>query len=361
MLKIISLFGLLFAFINILGQENRLHNNLIAETKVHYGFLLPHHPSIAYSVKGHIPAIEVNVLQQSYGKNPWDAYYNYPRRGLGLAYYHLRDHQVYGSCLGLYGIMDRPFLQLRPVTFSYRLYGGLAWLTKVWDLQENHLNLAIGTHINLFFRLSLQTRLALSQKLEWIIDGGMAHFSNGNIKKPNLGLNVFTANMGLAYKIGPSAGAIELGPIQGTKKVSFKLNYLAGRKAVANYQDLYYYKSSLNALAGYNFNPKRQLGLGFSLMYDGTQKYLWAQKGLEMPVFRDMLQLGTVIYQDLNFNKFAFTTQIGFYILKPYDYWFMFNRTGIRYLIYKNMFFQVNLKSHKFQADYIEWGLGVNL
>jgi hypothetical protein len=171
----------------------------LLETRLHYGFLWPHHSSIAYSVTGHVPALEINLLEQTHGKNYWDALFHFPRIGFGMSCYYLQDHKVYGSSLGLYGIFDNHMYRSNKWALSYRIYGGLSWLTRVWDLEKNPALTAIGSHINLFFRASATARFTLGPRSELLYDLGLTHFSNGNIKEPNLGLNIVTATLGYVH------------------------------------------------------------------------------------------------------------------------------------------------------------------
>lgn len=342
------------------AQTRSFTENRMLETKVHYGFIWPHHTSIAYSTNKHIPAFEINYLHQTDGQNFFDALYNYPRIGMGTSYSHLHKHEVFGSALGYYGFFDFSLYDYKFFTFSYRIYGGLSWLTKIWDFQKNPLHTAIGSHINLYFRVSANTRFKLNQKLELTFDFGLTHFSNGRIKNPNLGLNLVTISSGLTYNINYNNHYSTISPEKPElKNWNINITSYNGYKALGNFKNTYYYKSALNLLCGYNINHKKQYGVGVDLFYDGSIK------GDFLPTNPNskpnLLQTGLIVYQDLRYNKLVLTVQIGYYVYNKHNYTAIYNRCGLKYYFKKNFYGSVCLKSHKTQADYVEWGIGYTL
>lgn len=350
---------ILFCFCNLsIGAKDLLTNQLI-ETKVHYGFLWPHHSSIEYVITGHVPAFEVNVLKQNINQHIWDDLFRNPRTGFGLSYFYMEDHDILGSAIGTYGIFDVSLVQTKRFTESYRFYGGLSWLTNIWNIDNNVLQTAIGSHVNLYFRLALTSYIQLGPKSEATFDAGFTHFSNGNVKRPNLGLNFPTLSAGYIYKFNTEP-FIDRSP-EPPAYSKWNLNFASyhGFKAERLYENEYYYKSSFSILYGYNLNIKRQIGIGADFMYDGAYKEVWPEE--DVGNFGSLMQGGFIIYHDLRYNKLVLTIQIGAYVFNNHNYREIYNRNGLKYYFRKNLFGTVALKSHKTQADYIEWGIGYTL
>ena len=98
-LSFIILFLLFFSY-SLKSQDNSFFENRLLEGSLHYGFLWPHHSSIAYSINGHVPGFEINMLYQATGKHIWEEMFRYPRKGFGFSYLYLQDNDVFGSSLG---------------------------------------------------------------------------------------------------------------------------------------------------------------------------------------------------------------------------------------------------------------------
>ena len=61
-------------------------------------------------------------------------------------------------------------------------------------------------------------------------------------------------------------------------------------------------------------------------------------------------------------NKLSIEAQVGYYVYKPLDYEIdLYQRIGIKYYLYKNIFTGVGLKTHGGRAEAIEATLGVRL
>ncbi|MFC2137584.1 acyloxyacyl hydrolase [Bacteroidota bacterium] len=354
----IIIITIIFNFI-LKGEQDSFFKDILIEGQYHYGFLWPHHTSIAYSINGHVPGFEFNILNYSNNKNIWDNLYHNPRKGFGMSYFYMQDHEIFGSAIGLYGLFDIPIIRNKTFNASYRIYGGLSWLTKIWDIKENYNQTAIGTHINLYFRGSLTCRYKISPSNELIIGTGLTHFSNGNIKEPNLGLNIVTPSIGFVHNFISTEqdNEIEQKEIPDLNKFNLSLIYSGGIKAINGIYNDYYYKCALNIHLGYNINHISQVGTGIDFLYDGTQKNKWEESNSKKNK-SDLLQLGYIIYHDLIYKKLILTVQAGTYLYNRHDYRMIYNRIGLKYKISKKILTTLSLKSHKTQADYIEWGIG---
>ena len=366
--KLFYVFLLIFpACIN--GQENSLisgniqrknfFTDRLIECKYHYGFIWPHHSSIEYSVTSHVPAFEINLLYQTTGKDIWEKLFRKPRIGYGFSYYYMRDHDVFGSALGFYGLYDIPFLKIRSFVSTYRINCGLSYLTEVWDLNDNFLQTAIGSHINIYFRLSMNARLSVSKKSEFIIDAGITHCSNGRTTLPNLGINLVTSTIGYIYKFNASnLSEIKYKHPGALKRFNFNLSYAGGIVAVNHFINERYYKSTMSIQGGYNLNYRRQIGVGFDLFFDGPKKYDFREAGVSNYKTKDLLEAGMLIYQDLIFRKLVLTIQAGYYLYHRYDYDMIYNRYGLKYKLNDHTFVSLSLKAHTTRADFVEWGVG---
>ena len=82
------------------------------------------------------------------------------------------------------------FFILRDSDFSGQSGLGLGFVQRIYNVETNQLNNAIGSHVNALvdFRLDFSYH---SDRNEISFGTEMLHLSNGAIKLPNLGLNYF--------------------------------------------------------------------------------------------------------------------------------------------------------------------------
>ena len=329
------------------------------EIKPHYGFVLPHHESIGYNISRHIYGFEINTLVNSTRTN-WQQMYRNPRLGFGLNLF-LIDPEIYGSATGLYSFADVPFIRKNQFSANYRLNLGLAYLNEIFNVDENNFNTAIGSHLNMYFRLGLTTSYRITNKLDATLGLGMTHFSNGNLRSPNLGINIVSANLGVLYKFNESE--IELNKHDkhlspDTKKMEYTLFFSGGARTITDYINDYYFMSTCNLNVERYVNKKRKVGGGLDIFYDGTRTSDEEQD----QVFKNLVQLGLHLSSDIIYNRFSLSFQAGYYLYKKNEeLWNIYNRLALKYKITNRLIGKIALKSHKIQADYIEWGMGLIL
>ena len=62
------------------SDKGDIFNNVYIDSKLHYGFIIPHHKSIAYLLERHVYGFEINVSRPTYGRHIWEQLYRNPRR-----------------------------------------------------------------------------------------------------------------------------------------------------------------------------------------------------------------------------------------------------------------------------------------
>ena len=88
----------------------------------------------------------------------------------------------------------------------------------------------------------------------------------------------------------------------------------------------------------------------------GTQTLFLSQTGF----LKILAQI--VIGHELFINKLSIETQLGYYVYKPFDYETdIYQRVGVKYYIYKNIFTGVGLKAHGGRAEAGEFSIGIRL
>jgi hypothetical protein len=344
------------------NDQNGVLNDIYIDSKVHYGFIIPHHESIAYLLEKHVKGFELNISRQTYGNHIWEQLYRYPRTGLGYFFCDYGNPEMLGMVHALFGYMNIPIVknQNNYHLLNYQISFGISYLTKRFDVYENPLNTAIGSHLNIYFRLGFDTKIPVSEKIEILGEVGFTHCSNGKIKSPNYGLNVLSGSLGLNYFLNnTNKERIKSETPDNYKRNYFSFIYSAGIKVYDNLYDTKYFISSLSFDYERHLNMKRRIGFGADLFYD---KSISEALAVDWQLDRDMANLirfGLHGSHTLIYNKLLMTVNIGRYLYSKYtDLSLFYSRLALRYKLTSHILLNLSLKAHSAKADFIEWGMG---
>ena len=221
--------------------------------------------------------------------------------------------------------------------------------------EQNLENIAIGSYCTAYASINLNTAIRITKNFEFLLSTGGYHYSNGNMTKPNKGLNLLGAETGFRYSLPESVTELNRDPVSPFEKnSSFILFGAWATKKEATYSPRY---SAGSLSAGYyrTISHKSKLSVGVDLFYDeGTIYYTLKENNL-----KNELASGIFGGHELTLNKFSIVSQIGIYLhnSNPNDP-FYYERLGIRYIIAKRIIPSLSLKAHEFKIDFVEWGLG---
>lgn len=87
----------------------------------------------------------------------------------------------------------------RQLTFNYEWNLGLTFGWHPYDRETNPDNLVIGSHVTAYINLDAYLAWRLSRQVDVNIGWSVSHFSNGNTKFPNYGLNTTGPRLSVAY------------------------------------------------------------------------------------------------------------------------------------------------------------------
>ena len=337
---------------NILFAQNPDNRNFFIESKFQYGFLWQHRPSLAEIIGGNIKVFDISFGKQTYGQKIWDQLYRYPTIGLGYTYVDFGNPEEIGHANAFLGYFDIPFIRSKKQLFGYRLSGGLAYLNKG--------NIAIGTHLNLYFDASLVYRWYFAKHWELINAFGATHFSNGAIKMPNLGLNLFSYRLGFRYHFQyPEKEFIKLDLPDIDKRNSISIFGAIGTKEKRPDGNIPYSVASFSLDYLRILSLKHKIGLGFDTFYDESLFELMNPDSTLNLSTADIMRYGIHAAFEARIYKLMLAIHIGTYIHANYkDDGSIYQRVALRYILTKNIYANVSLKTSKGVADYVEWGIG---
>lgn len=318
---------------------------------------------------------------RGYGQESWHQIYHYPTFGLGIyqAYFIPRNNQL-GNPGAIYMFFNQKLLGNDKISFGYDLSGGLSYNFLNYDPVHNPEQLAIGTAQNIIFQLEAESAFRILERLDGSVGIGFTHFSNGRIRTPQRGVNLYHLTGKLRYHMG--ANYRKQGLREGWPKVRPepihhilpKFNprwefYICASGGVATPEgehlwvdrDLRYFVASTDLSSFYHYAYFGKLGLGFDLFWDASLNEHHGTPGSSLP-FAEEFYWGTHIGHEFMIHRFRVVSHLGINLAQREYKGKWYGRIGLRFDFTKRLFLRSTLKFPAgFKADFIEWGIGYSL
>lgn len=364
---------ILFNILIVVSICSFSQKNYFAEIKLNNGFVAPHRIGMDGLADKPSYGFDICVFNNNIKNNYYDIKYNKPYTGYGIMWQNLGNPNVLGQSMAVYSFMEFHYMKNKKIKISTRVNGGLNYLTKFYDKIDNPQHIAIGTHINFFFKLDVGLVYCLpNTPIALRLNGGLIHFSNGSVKKPNLGLNQINFNLGVSYQMNNVDGVEDLSKanVKPEKRNEFTL------MATLTSADEYTvqpegrgggFLCSTGAI-GYNYiySQLGKVGISADVFYNENLYYWYDERWDTLVRVHDepseIIRAGISLGHELVYKKLSLISYVGFYYynkVKPHD--FMYSRFGLRYYIHRNIFLNASIKAYGFKAHYIESGIGFSL
>ncbi len=315
------------------------------------------------------------VTGQSKGDNYYHRAHNYPYYGFGVGKFSFADTDELGSPWVLYTNWGAPLKRFNRISFFYDLNFGVSFGWKEFDEVNNEFNVAIGSDFTLFVSAKLRSSVLLSRALSLDFSVMPNHFSNGAIRWPNKGLNMFGYEVGLTYSlynrqvshIPPLierfypkmeySVALAYGTIQIDEDINEEPIFQLRQQDNAQFASAYV----LTFLAQRRIWPSFKTGFGLDLSIDNSAVLATVTNNGELAVNKapigDRMSFGVMWGFEYMLGDLSFIAHIVYDMVKvkgPFH-----QKAGIRYSLTDNIFLGSSVKSNGFKnAEFIEWSAG---
>ena len=235
----------------------------------------------------HINTAFSGHLKYAFGVQPnsmTDRIYKGVYQGIGVAYYNFGESKLLGNPVAAYLYQGARIAELNPtLSFNYEWNFGLSFCWKPYNHDSNSDNLVIGSKANAYINANFYLRQMLSRQVDLIAGVSLTHFSNGNTKIPNAGLNTTGVRLGLVYNINRNDKSSFQTPIvcdipYFPRHISYDLTLFGSwRRAGATLPNGdkiastdAYTVLGFNFAPMYNLNYRFRTGLSLDGVYDGS-------------------------------------------------------------------------------------------
>lgn len=350
-------------------KYKKYKKNLLLEARLYYGFLLQHHTEME-PLGGHLPAFELSLVYNSFGKREWQKWHRYPYISYNLFYSPLTGHKALGEVYGFYPSLSIPIAQDKKQYFAFRPGLGIAYLTEHFHPLNNYKNLAIGSHFNIFINLMLDYRRHLTPNTDVSVGLGLIHFSNGGMASPNYGINLPTMSLSVSKKISRQNRRLYIRrpdiPVFGYKDNKIFIYSVQGAYATKDMGNVVgekydVYNGSVSVLK--RLNMVHAVGLSVDGVWDGYHKKALEDKFDSIqPTFSQVLRIGVAPTYEVKFSNLIASMGVGFYVSgEDSSEGVVYETVALKYLVYKNVYLLVNLRAHAARAAFLGWGIGYRL
>jgi len=356
----------LFLFFSSLlyAQE---HSSSFVDAQYYYGTLLRHNKNIPNLVREHPSGFILSYNREASGELRWHREYNDPDWGLSFSYQNF-NYNVLGENYALYAHYNFYFLNRN---LQFRVGQGIAYTTNPFDIDTNFKNVAHGSHLLAATYFMLNYHKPNIYKGFGVQGGlGLMHLSNGSVKAPNSGTNVFSMNLGVVYALEKEEN---LAPNESIVDAPYseKIKYNFVVRGSYNEGDYYnlgrhpYLVFSAFADKRLSYKNTIQFGADFVLA-----KFLEAEIDYLSKAFpngsvtgdEDWKRVSLFVGHEFRLGTIGLVTQFGFYVYYPYEYETRFyTRIGAKHYINDKLFVVGSVKTHAANAEAIALGIGVRL
>ncbi len=308
-----------------------------------------------------------------------DQIYGGAYQGIGLAYYSFGDKKELGNPIVFYFFQGARLARIsRQVSFNYEWNFGLSGGWEPYDYSNNYYNVAIGSKVNAYLNTNFYLNWALSPQVDLSSGVTLTHFSNGNTKFPNLGLNTMGLEIGLSYNFNRKSDYLSK-PIYKSsipkfpKHISYDLVLFGSwrRKGVA-FGDKQVPSPDAYPVVGFNFAPmynfgyKFRTGISLDGVYDGsanvyTKDYIsgTSQEFFKPPI-GNQLALGVSARAEYIMPYFTVGIGLGVNVLHAGgDLNSCYQILALKTEISRNAYIHIGYNLHNFETpNYLMLGIG---
>lgn len=320
-----------------------------------HGFFMPHRESLPQLLTGHANGFTLSYSRQVDGTLDWHHHFRAPERGIAFMALDMGNREELGSIYSIYPYFDIPLIpSTRSGSLGIRFGIGIAYLDKRFDREENFFNQAIGSHINYSIVLGLRYRHVVNR---WRIEGGLSmnHASNATIQLPNLGVNVTTADLRVAFRLNREKRDFEIDSKRNWNKSKELWIGIAGGLRESNaFTHIKHPLQELRLTQYKRFSPKCTYLLGVDLTHNKA-----SYQELDEPVNfgLNVMLLGLSAGIGLEFGRSRLFFQQGIYLHQgKQELGGLYHRVGGTWRVADRWALELTMKTHFARADYLALG-----
>ena len=220
-----------------------------------------------------------------------DQIYGGAYQGIGAAYYDFGNPEELGNPIAVYLFQGARIARISPrLSFNYEWNFGLSFGWKPYDDIDNSYNKMMGSKMNAYLNADFFFDWRVTREVDFTAGVSLTHFSNGNTKFPNAGLNSIGLRAGLTYNFGRKSAEMAPRTLSPAfpRHFSYDLTLFGSwrRKGIEVGDKQYaapdaYTVLGFNFASMYNFGYKFRAGVSLDGVYDGSADLVVEKPGVD--------------------------------------------------------------------------------
>ena len=374
MKNLVAIFILFSIALSSFAQKYR-SSGLYFETHATQGLVIKSNDFVKGNNREETPinnfsATDLRIGWQTIGDKAWHHTHNLPYYGIGIHNIVFSNENEIGYPAALYFFFGAPFSRRGKSSFDYEFSFGLSHNWKPYDVADNPFNVAIGSYRNAYIDGKIKYVRYLSKRIS--LDAGIrvTHFSNGAMKFPNAGINLFAPFVGLRYNV------IAKDPIPREQLSAQELDQTnelniiiaSGKRSVKHTSTINEHMVSLVNLSFEYLKPagnKFKYGMGLDIGLDQNRNLTIDGDYIELASKQRQVFSAVSVIGQFRANRLAVQAGIGYELFNNNKLYFsndIYQRLGLRFYVHKHFFAGIAIKARSFnKADYIEWSIGYSI
>ncbi len=384
--------------------------------------------SLADDWLGKRPPMGAEVAVEFLPTGKWGSLQEWNNASVGIAvdYINLTNNSALGSAIAPYFFMKIPIVRRPHFVLGVRPGVGLSFVTKTYyntvapelsgqpgTIKYPIANGAIGSYTNAYFAEALYMEFPIRAGWSIFASYGWYHISNGSIKQPNSGYNMFNGMIGAVYQpkeetYTAPATRVPKGLYEG-KRWAVELSVSGGVRQAYLADKKYFGAGSISLGAYWRPLSIFRLGGGVDVFYDGYYRSVcdefasantsapityYAKTYLRESAMENCWRVGVSVQPEFVVGNLTVGFHVGVYLydnvknLEPYqtvadnggkqlkrsvfysyniadagvkqDGW-LYTRIMLKYRCTKHLFVQVGMKAHVAKVEFIDAGVGISI
>ncbi|MCD7963030.1 MAG: acyloxyacyl hydrolase [Rikenellaceae bacterium] len=256
--------------------------------------------------------------------------------GVGIALNDFRNYSELGNPWSFYVFQGARIFRLSPtLSVFYEWNFGISTGWKYYDKENNLYNTSVSSKNNAYINANFFFVWSISRTLDLSAGLALSHFSNGNTKQPNSGVNVFSGTVNMTYNIGriykEHVKSIRIRELNFDKHMIYELVLFGSwkRRGILLYgnETTQLVNSKPFGVGGitfsplYSINPRLRLGGALDIVYDASANvtysdYNYGKFDYYIPKFSDRLSAGIAAKVDYVMPIFTISVGLGMEVLR---------------------------------------------
>jgi Lipid A 3-O-deacylase (PagL) len=279
----------------------------------------------------------------------------YLRKGFSFTYAGFNT-PVLGHGIVVSAFMEPIYRIGNKLQFQFRGDIGASYLTSPFDSVRNPSNQNYSLHFTPYLHFATGLGYPVTPRLTAAVNVNMHHFSNGNFKQPNAGVNLFMLSFSLLYypekNILPKYHIkINRNWIASKPVLDVGWMFVLPQSYVSKSKAKRHYMTGLFAQVSKQVSPIDALTFGAEVCYNNFTNGPGALLNNSKPALLSGINFG----HEFLMGKLIFSQQLGMYVTQhPTFYSNLYHRWGLRYKLSRHWQAGFNMKAHGKTADLID-------